>query len=208
MNSKILSVDDPKSLPRALEILQAGGVIAFPTDTVYGLGCRVDLSQSIDRIYQIKERDQAKAIPVLIGDVAHLARVSAGLGDTARKLAACFWPGALTLVVPRNPGLPANLSQLPTIGVRMPDHSFALTLLRSAGPLATTSANLSGLPSPVTAQDVLNQLEDRLDLIIDGGPCPGGVPSTVVDCTGVDPRILREGAITHELLAQALGRDF
>ncbi len=208
MITKILSVDDPNSLPQALEILQGGGVIAFPTDTVYGLGCRVDSSQSIDRIYQIKERDLAKAIPVLIGDVAHLARVSTGLGGTARKLAARFWPGALTLVVPRNPELPANLSQLPTIGVRMPDHPFALALLRSAGPLATTSANLSGLPSPVTARDVLNQLEDRVDLVIDGGSCPGGVPSTVVDCTGVDPRILREGAISRVMLGQALGRDF
>lgn len=208
MSTKLLRVDDPESLPLALKTLQAGGIVAFPTDTVYGLGCLVTLSQSIDRIYQIKERALTKAIPVLVGEVGQLPRVAVRLGDTARQLAARFWPGALTLVVPRNPELPANLSQLPTIGVRMPDHPFALALLRSLGPLAVTSANLSGLPSPVTAQDVLNQLEDRVDLVIDGGACRGGVPSSVVDCTGADPRILREGAITRQMLEQALGREF
>ncbi|TLN12606.1 L-threonylcarbamoyladenylate synthase, partial [bacterium] len=106
------------------------------------------------------------------------------------------------------PSLPENLSPLPTIGVRMPNHPFALALLQQAGPLATTSANLSGLPSPVTARDVLDQLNERVDLIIDGGPCPGGVPSTVVDCTGADPRVLREGAITREMLHKAIGEIF
>ncbi len=208
MITRLLSVSDSQTLPSALKILRQGGVIAFPTDTVYGLGCLVNFGHSIDRIYQIKERDLAKAIPVLIGAVDQLTQVAADPGNTASKLAAHFWPGALTLVVPRNPQLPANLSQLPTIGVRMPDHPFALALLRSAGPLATTSANLSGLTSPVTAQDVLAQLDGRVDLVIDGGSCPGGVPSTVVDCTGADPIILREGAVTRTMLAQALGGIF
>ncbi|TLN26000.1 threonylcarbamoyl-AMP synthase, partial [bacterium] len=175
MSAKIMAASQPQSLATAVEILKRGGVIAFPTDTVYGLGCRVDLPASIERLYEVKERDTAKAIAVLIGEVDQLPRVAAGLGDTAGRLAAHFWPGALTLVLPRNPQLPANLSPLPTIGVRMPDHPFALALLRAAGPLATTSANLSGLPSPVTARDVLDQLQERVDLVIDGGACPGGV---------------------------------
>jgi L-threonylcarbamoyladenylate synthase len=208
MNTDILSESDPKALSTGLNILLTGGVVAFPTDTVYGLGCLVNRSGSIDRLYRIKERDTSKAIAVLIGDLQHLSRIAAGLNETAQRLATHFWPGALTLVVSRNPDLPENLSPLPTIGIRMPDHPFALSLLKKAGPLATTSANLSGLPNPVTAQDVLNQLKDRVDLVIDGGACPGGVPSTVIDCTGARPNILREGAITREMLQQVLGDIF
>lgn len=208
MSTKIIGVTDPKVMAITLEILKAGGVIAFPTDTVYGLGCLVDLAASIDRLYEIKGRDTSKPIAVLLGDIDHLPRVAAGLGDVAGRLAARFWPGALTLVVPSNPSLPQNLSPLPTIGVRMPNHPFTLDLLRRAGPLATTSANLSGLPSPVTAREVLDQMNERVDLVIDGGPCPGGVPSTVMDCTGAEPRILREGAITREMLRKAIGEIF
>lgn len=208
MNTLIIKTNDPKALVRGQQILQAGGVIAFPTDTVYGLGCLVTEADSIDRLFEIKGRDTNKAIAVLIGNVDHLTRVTVALGDSARRLAKEFWPGALTLIVPRHPGLPTNLSPLPTIGVRMPNHAFAQSLLQINGPLATTSANLSGLPSPVTAQDVLDQLADRVDLVLDGGPCPGGVPSTVIDCTGTELRILREGAITRETLERALETKF
>ncbi len=208
MNTLIIKTNDPKALVRGHQILQAGGVIAFPTDTVYGLGCLVTEADSIDRLFEIKGRDTNKAIAVLIGNVDHLTRVTVGLGDNARRLVKEFWPGALTLIVPRKPGLPANLSPLPTIGVRMPNHAFAQELLQNNGPLATTSANLSGLPSPVTAQDVLDQLADRVDLVLDGGPCPGGVPSTVVDCTGTELRILREGAITRKMLERVLETKF
>ncbi|MEM5775844.1 MAG: L-threonylcarbamoyladenylate synthase [Anaerolineaceae bacterium] len=208
MKTKIIPADDPQALALGLETLQKGGVVAFPTDTVYGLGCQVSQPDSIDRLYEIKGRDASKPIAVLLGGIEQLPQVTAGLGKTANRLAARFWPGALTLVIAGNPVLPKNLSPLPTIGVRMPDHPFALALLRQAGPLATTSANLSGMPSPVTAQDVLAQLNQRVDLIIDGGLCPGGVPSTVVDCTGADPRVLREGAITRAMLQTVLGENF
>ena len=208
MNTLIIKTNDPKALVYGQQILQAGGVIAFPTDTVYGLGCLVTETDSIDHLFEIKGRDTNKAIAVLIGNVDHLTRVTVALGDSARRLAKEFWPGALTLIVPRHPGLPTNLSPLPTIGVRMPNHAFAQSLLQINGPLATTSANLSGLPSPVTAQDVLDQLADRVDLVLDGGPCPGGVPSTVIDCTGTELRILREGAITRETLERALETKF
>lgn len=208
MTSKIIPANDPTALVASLEVLKTGGLVAFPTDTVYGLGCLAELPESIDRLYEVKSRDTSKAIAVLIGEIDQLPRVAAGLGEMAGRLAAHFWPGALTLVVPRNPALPANLSPLPTIGVRMPNHAFALALLRQAGPLATTSANRSGLPSPVTAAEVLEQLHERVDLVIDGGACPGGVPSTVVDCTGADPRILREGAITRNQLEKLPGMSF
>lgn len=208
MNANIIPATDPNALKICLETLKTGGLVAFPTDTVYGLGCLVNRAGSIDRLYEVKGRDTSKAIAVLIGEIDHLQQVTSGLGEIAGELAAHFWPGALTLVVPRSPSLPENLSPLPTIGVRMPNHPFALALLRQAGPLATTSANLSGLPSPVTARDVLLQLNERVDLIIDGGACPGGVPSTVLDCTGADPRILREGAITRSQLEKWIGRNF
>lgn len=208
MNANIIPATDPNALKVCLETLKTGGLVAFPTDTVYGLGCLVNRAGSIDRLYEVKGRDTSKAIAVLIGEIDHLQQVTSGLGEIAGELAAHFWPGALTLVVPRSPLLPENLSPLPTIGVRMPNHPFALALLRQAGPLATTSANLSGLPSPVTARDVLLQLNERVDLIIDGGACPGGVPSTVLDCTGADPRILREGAITRSQLEKWIGRNF
>lgn len=208
MIAKRIDSQDPQALPAALAALESGRVVAFPTDTVYGLGCLVHSSAAIDRLYQVKERDTGKAIAVLIGDIDHLPRVTGGLSGAAQRLAAHFWPGALTLVVPRNPDLPGNLSPLPTIGIRMPNHSFALALLKKTGPLAVTSANLSGLPSPVTAQEVLEQLQERVDLVIDGGACPGGIPSTVVDCTGAEPRILREGALTREMLRRVLGEDF
>jgi L-threonylcarbamoyladenylate synthase len=208
MSTKVISTGNPIAFDAGLQILQAGGVIAFPTDTVYGLGCLVTLSSSIDRLFEIKERDTTKAIAVLIGDLDQLDQVTIRIGEKALRLAEKFWPGALTLVVPRNPKLPANLSPLPTIGVRMPNHAFARALLQRSGPLATTSANISGQPNPVTAQDVLAQLADRVDLVLDGGSCPGGIPSTVVDCTANELRLLREGALTRKMLELALGAEF
>jgi L-threonylcarbamoyladenylate synthase len=192
----------PSSLPTALRILHSGGLIAFPTDTVYGLAALINDPAAIERIFEAKLRSPNKAIAVLIGELEQLAQVAAQLPDPARHLAERFWPGALTLVVPRHPTLPANLSPTPTIGIRMPDHAFARELLRQAGPLATTSANLSGGSNPRDAQEVLAQLEGRVELVIDGGDAPGGVPSTVVDCTGPELIILREGAISKaEILA-------
>jgi len=196
MRTEILSTADPQAVRRALEILHIGGLIAFPTDTVYGLAAELHSPQGILRLYEAKGRDESKAIPVLIGSVEQLVQVTDGLSGRASRLAARYWPGALTLVVPRRPDLPNELSELPTVGVRMPDHPFALELLRASGPLAVTSANSSGMPSPQTAEDVLAQLDGRIELVLDGGPCPGGVPSTVVDCTGEELKILRQGAIS------------
>src|SRR5450830_1411978 len=144
MKTDILSTENPDALRRALAVLNAGGLVAVPTDTVYGLAALVSDSLAIARIYQAKERSENKAIAVLIGERHQLDLVAQSLNQSSYRLASAFWPGALTLVVLRRLDLPSNLSPLPTIGVRIPDHSFTRRLLNSAGPLATTSANLSG----------------------------------------------------------------
>jgi L-threonylcarbamoyladenylate synthase len=196
MNTLLLPASSPSALTAALEVLHGGGLVAFPTDTVYGVAALITDAAAIERLYQAKERSAQKAIAVLIGDLTQIELVAGQFPARARRLAERFWPGALTLVVPRQAGLPDNLSPTATIGVRMPDHAFARELLRQAGPLATTSANLSGGPNPHDAQEVLAQLDGRIELVIDGGAAPGGVPSTVVDCTGDELSILREGAIS------------
>lgn len=194
----------PDAVQQSLQVLSAGGLVAFPTDTVYGLAALVFNAQAIDLLFQAKERQVEKAIPVLLASPADLEKVTLGMPDHARILADHFWPGPLTLVVPRHPNLPENLSILPTIGVRMPNHPIALAILRASGPLAVTSANQSGLPSPTNAAQVWEQLNGRIDLIVDGGDTYGGVPSTVVDCTGPIPTILRAGPLSRADLAQAL----
>ncbi len=179
-------------------------LVAFPTDTVYGLGALISSSSAIEQLYAVKGRDTAKAIAVLVGDIAALAQVASSMGELAERLAERFWPGPLTLVVNRRPDLPVNLSPLPTIGVRMPDHLVALELLNCAGPMAVTSANLSGAANTTTAQQVFDQLQGRIPMILDGGQTPGGQPSTVVDCTGEQPIILRQGPISFNQLQTAL----
>ena len=203
MITEVLSTENPLALPRALEVLRNNNLVAFPTDTVYGLAGDPFSLAAINLIYDAKSREAAKAIAVLVGDLDQLSLVTLGLTDSARRLAERFWPGALTLVVPKHPRLPENLSSYPTVGVRMPNHPFALALLRLAGPLATTSANISGGANASTPQDVLAQLNGRIPLLLDGGICPGGVPSTVVDCTQDPPVILRLGAISMEEIQNA-----
>ncbi len=204
MKTELLSTGHPQAIERAVAVLQIGGLVAIPTDTVYGVAALVSDPQAIERIYRVKERAENKAIAVLIGEVSQLALVAASQTDSARRLAENFWPGALTLVLPRHPDLPENLSPQPTIGVRMPDHAFTRRLLARTGPLATSSANLSGGPNPRNADEVLAQLDGRIELVLDGGDTPGGVPSTVVDCTSVTIIILRQGAIAEEKLWQVL----
>jgi L-threonylcarbamoyladenylate synthase len=200
-----LRTDDPRALRRALEVLQQAKLVVYPTDTVYGLGGRVDDDRAIRRLYRVKGRGTEKAIPVLLASADDLSRVAVDPSAMALALAERFWPGALTLIVPRRSGLPPSLSPDETIGVRVPDHPFARALLRVAGPLATTSANPSGEASPVTPDEVLRGIGGRFDLLLDGGTTPGTKPSTVVDCTGSSPRILRPGPITLDDIRLALG---
>ena len=196
MDTLILPADHLDALPQALQILRSGGLVAFPTDTVYGVGALAFDATAIEKIYEAKGRSTEKAIPILLGDAADLEQVTTQVSEMSLRLAGRFWPGPLTLVVPKHPSLPEAVSTSPTVGVRVPDHLVARALLRAAGPMAVTSANLSGQASPSTAQEVYAQLGGRIPLILDGGGTPGGVPSTVVNCLGAEPQVLREGPIT------------
>ena len=204
MNTEFLSASSPNAILNALEVLLSGGLVAFPTDTVYGVGCLAFHQQAIESIYVAKDRPIEKAIPVLIGDNEDLIKVAEQIPIFAMKLIARFWPGPLTVLVPKKPTLPEAISAIPTVGVRVPDHDIARTLLRLTGPMAVTSANISGQQSPTTAQQVFAQLGGRIAMIIDGGETPGGVPSTLVDCTGDEIQILREGPITKEELLNTI----
>jgi len=204
MKTEIIPGSSNDAIPYAIEILKAGSLVAFPTDTVYGVGTLAFNGKAVESIYAAKDRPIEKAIPVLIGDAQDLEKVGINISDSARRLAAHFWPGPLTILVPKRADLPESVSSTSTVGVRVPDHDVARALLRAAGPMAVTSANISGRQSPVTAQEVYEQLGGRVDLIIDAGKTPGGVPSTLVDCTASELNVLREGPISLEELLSAL----
>lgn len=204
MQTEILLTYSSNTLTKALETLKAGGLVAFPTDTVYGVGALAFDGKAVESIYAAKDRPVEKAIPILIGDSDDLENVATNIPQTARKLAIRFWPGPLTILVPKRVDLPEAVSATETVGVRVPDHNVARQLLLAAGPMAVTSANISGAQSPVTAEEVYEQLGGRIALIIDGGRTPGGVPSTLVDCTAPELKILREGPVLLEQLHAAL----
>lgn len=189
--------DDEAGRALAVEVLRGGGVVAIPTDTVYGLAAAMDVPGAIDRLFAAKARPTERAIAVLLADLDQ-AQAIGRLSPSARVLGAALWPGGLTLVVEqrRERALPSALTGgRATIGVRVPDHSAPRAIARALGPLPTTSANVSGEPELLTAGAIEDRLGDRIELILDGGPAPGGRPSTVVDVTVDPPRILREGAI-------------
>jgi L-threonylcarbamoyladenylate synthase len=204
MRTDILPASSNNTISRALAVLKEGGLVAFPTDTVYGVGALAFDGKAIESIYAAKDRPAEKAIPVLIGDLQELKKVGIDIPEVASTLASRFWPGPLTILVPKRTDLPESVSTTATVGVRVPDHETARALLRAAGPMAVTSANISGAQSPVTAEEVYKQLGGRIPLIIDGGRTPGGIPSTLVDCTTLQLKILREGPITMAGLLSAL----
>jgi L-threonylcarbamoyladenylate synthase len=204
METKIVLASSPNAISHALEVLKRGGLVAFPTDTVYGVGALAFSGKAVESIYTAKDRPIEKAIPVLIGDSQDLEKVGINIPAPAYRLACRFWPGPLTILVPKRVDLPESVSATSTVGVRVPDHGIARQLLRAAGPMAVTSANISGRQNPVTAQEVYEQLKGRIDLIIDGGKTTGGIPSTLVDCTTSDLKILRHGPVSLEELLSAL----
>lgn len=200
-----LSVDDPTTPARAAEVIRAGGLIILPTDTVYGIAADVWQPEAIAALYAVKLRQPDKAIPVLLADVEHIDLVASDVPALARRLAEVFWPGPLTIAVPKLPHLPRIVSSLPTVGVRIPDDTRARAIIRACGgALAVTSANLSGHPSPLTAEEA-GILSEMVALVVDGGRCAGGQPSTVVDASGDSLSIVRPGPIDEEMLYQALG---
>jgi L-threonylcarbamoyladenylate synthase len=200
---------EPQHIARAVRVLQGGGIIAFPTDTVYGVGAHGLLPAGVERLYVAKLRPGDKAIPLLIAGVEALAQIAVDVPDVAYALAERFWPGALTMVLRRSARVPdAVTSGGDTVAVRAPDHPVTQALIAALGaPLAATSANLSGQPAPDTPEGVLAQLDGRIDLLLDGGTCPVGVASTVLDLTVSPPAILRAGGIPMERLARLLGRQ-
>jgi L-threonylcarbamoyladenylate synthase len=204
MNTEIISAQDSNVISKALDILRAGGLVAFPTDTVYGVGALVFDGKAVESIYIAKDRPIEKAIPILVGEIMDMEKVAREIPRTARILASRFWPGPLTCIVPKKLTLPEAVSATSTVGVRMPDHAVARILLRFAGPVAVTSANISGRESPQTAEEVFAQLNGRIELIIDGGKTPGGIPSTLVDCTTQELKVLREGPISEKELLSVL----
>ncbi len=196
-----------EQIEKGIAILKQGGLVAYPTDTVYGLGAYAYLNGAVKRIYDVKERPQDMPFPLLVADENMLADVAAELSPLAWLLIKKFLPGALTLVVNKSvtvPRITGNKGS--TIAVRIPDHPVPIALIRGIqAPMTGTSANLSGGPSPLMAEEVKEQLGDRIDLVIDGGKCPGGKESTVVDVTREKPVILREGAISAEEIEGVCG---
>lgn len=188
----------------AADLLAAGGLVAFPTETVYGLGALPSRPATLARLFAVKGRPADNPLIMHVADTAAARRLTAGWHPLADRLAAHFWPGPLTMILPAAPGIPAAVTAgLSTVGVRVPAHPIALALLQALGePLAAPSANRSGRPSPTTAAHVLADLAGLVDLIIDGGPTPVGVESTVLDLSTPAPVLLRPGAVTLEQLCQ------
>jgi L-threonylcarbamoyladenylate synthase len=194
-----------EAINQAIGILREGGTIAYPTETFYALGVKCDLPRSLKRLYELKKRPREKAMPVIIGRRAVLSGIVSPewlehIPPFAQSLMDRFWPGPLTLLFPAQEGLPEDLTAgTGMIAVRMPGESFALPLTQHAGfPITATSANLSGTPPADSAEMVVHYFGKGIDLVIDGGQTPGGLPSTIVDVSGGRVTIVREGAITRD----------
>jgi L-threonylcarbamoyladenylate synthase len=197
-------MDDQVEL--AIEVLKEGGVVAFPTDTVYGIGGNAFIEQAVAKVYRIKQRPRHLALPLLISSKPDLERVARVVPEVAWRLADRFLPGGLTLVLKKAAVIPDTVAPGDTVAVRIPDHPIPIALIRGLGTaLIGTSANPSGGASPVTAQQVWAQLGNKVDLIVDGGRCRWGVESTVVDVSGELPRILREGVVPRREIEELCG---
>jgi len=202
-----LPPDIQQQVDRGISILKRGGIVAFPTDTVYGLGACANLHQAVERVYQVKERPRNMALPLLLAHTSQISEVAEPVPPIAWRLAHSFLPGALTIVLHKSNSVPDIITGGGiTIAVRIPAHPIPVALAEGLGaPIVGTSANLSGKPSALTADEVYSQFDDKIDLVIDGGRCPGGRESTIVDVTGETPVVLREGAISSEELKRVCG---
>jgi len=189
-----------KQMEQAIDILKKGGLVAFPTDTVYGLGANCLDEAAVAKIYEAKKRPRHLALPLLLSHVSQMESVAQFVPEVAWRLAEHFLPGGLTLVLYKAPWLPSVLAGGgDKIAVRVPNHPVPIALIEGLGASLTgTSANVTGSPSLLTAEEVQQQMGNRVDLVVNGGRCPGGTESTVLDLTGRVPRILRQGLITQE----------
>jgi len=186
-----------EALRQAVSTLLEGGIIAYPTETIYGLGVKYDNEKALRRLYEIKDRPREKTIPIIIGSVEQLSLLVNSFNDKAECLMQKFWPGPLTLIFDARSGLNSYITCSDKIAIRIPGESFALDLARAAGfPITATSANISGLPAARNVAMIRKYFNDRIDLIINGGTSQNTQPSTIVDVTRGTPLILREGAIS------------
>lgn len=202
INKKNLS----EVLERAVEILNNGGIVAFPTETFYGLGVKFDMEHSLRKLYELKERPKEKPMPLIIGSKAFLSMIAASVDEIAEPFMDKFWPGPLTLLLKAKNGLSSYLTgNTGRVAVRIPGESAALYLAREAGfPITATSANSSGMPPAEDADAVIRYFGEEIDMVIDGGRTAGGLPSTIVDVTEKSIRIVREGAVKRSLLEKHL----
>ena len=200
--TQILKIDyhnpEPELIARAGRIITGAGVIAYPTETVYGIGCSAFITEAVNRVYSLKNRDQSKAMILIAADPIQISEMVETIPEAAEILMDEFWPGPLTLVFEVSPRLGEfAFRRSKTIAIRIPDCAICLALLKNCGfPIVSTSANKSGQPEATTAEQVIETFGDSVDAILDGGETPSKSPSTVVDITRTPPRILREGAIS------------
>jgi L-threonylcarbamoyladenylate synthase len=205
--SRILAANDPGAVAEAIAALRRGGVVAMPTETVYGVAV-LPTEGGIEHLIAAKHRSAEKGIQLLVDSIEQVEQI-ANVGTGARRLAAAFWPGGLTIVLSRKAGaaLPESIGGgRPTLGIRLPDHDVPRAVARELGPIAASSANISGEPPATDASMVASYFGDEIALILDDGPVRGGIASTVVDCRdpSAPPTVLREGAVSSSEIAEAL----
>jgi L-threonylcarbamoyladenylate synthase len=209
---RIVSVDprspDPGLVREIVSLLRADGLVAVPTDTLYGLAADISSAAALERLVRLKARPHDKPIPIFIASREALGRVAREIPPAAERLAARFWPGPLTLILQASPDISEMITAgTGTVGVRIPDSPLIGAILAMLeGPVTGTSANRSGGMNPLTVEDVVRGLGNRCDLVVDGGRVPGGIASTVLDCTESPFRIIRRGAIADEVIAALLGK--
>lgn len=212
MNERISAADDPSTwgpaIDEAVNAVSRGALVVLPTDTVYGIGADAFTPPAVQALLDAKGRGRQMPPPVLIPDVRTLDGLATGVPAGARALAEAFWPGGLTLIVTAQPSLAWDLGETRgTVALRVPDHPTALALLRRTGPMAVSSANRTGSPAAVTAQDAFDQLGESVTVYLDAGAAPGGVASTIVDATGDRLRLVRAGALSLEQLREVTAVD-
>ncbi|MFW0968257.1 MAG: L-threonylcarbamoyladenylate synthase [Thermacetogeniaceae bacterium] len=213
LKTQYLKVDpespEPELIKKAAEVINKGGLVAFPTETVYGLGADGLNSEAVNKIFQVKGRPRKNPLILHVSSLEQAKSLSSSWPQAADILAKSFWPGPLTLILPRAEGIPdAVTAGLPTIALRYPSSGIALALIAASGvPIAAPSANLSGRPSPTRPEDVLSDLDGKIDMILDGGPAEVGVESTILSLTEEQPVLLRPGGVTREEIEGALNQE-
>jgi L-threonylcarbamoyladenylate synthase len=211
--ARILSIDphapDPAAIREIVEVLQAEGLVALPTDTLYGLAADISSETALERLVTVKARPHDMPIPIFISGMDALEGITPEVSEVVRRLARQFWPGPLTLILHASPEISEMITAgTGTVGVRIPRLPLIQTILTTLGrPITGTSANKSGGINPLTAKDVSQSIGDQIDLLVDGGRVPGGIASTVLDCTQLPFRIIREGAVGRQSIAGVLGAE-